>query len=358
MSSGGATGFAALNARVRVMYSTLFTPQDFIGLYETPDFNGLITLLKNSEYNPYLEKSKDKDLNPRKAAFQIRGRLTDLYSSIIHNAPDHARPLLEQLFRKFEVDNLKAVFRGIITGASWDKIKFVLFPLGTDSHLPIQEMSEAGNVGAAVDLLRGSVYYETLSHAMTRYNAEQNLFPLEVALDLNYWREIWKEVNKLPSQDRMPALKIIGSLLDSNNLMWAIRYKVYYHLSDEEMINYTLPFGYRVSDKDIRSIAAGADIAHTIKRIFPDLVDVDNLLMDPHKGLPELELQLKRQVMKRCVAAFVGDPFQIGIPLAFLTLLEMEIQDLTVLMEAKSIKIPIDDFRGFLMMGQTQKNVS
>ena len=358
MSSGGATGFAALNARVRVMFSSLLTAQQLSGLYDTPDFNTLIVALKNSEYASYLEKSKDKDLTPRKAAYQIRGRLTDNYLSIIHNAPDHARSLLIQRYRYFEVDNLKAVLRGIIAGAPWDKIKFVLFPLGTESHLPLQEMAEAGNVGNAVDLLRGTVYYNALSHAMPRYNAEQSIFPLEVALDLNYWRELWKGVGQLPSQDRTPALKIIGSLLDSNNLMWAIRYNVYHHLSDEELINYTLPFGYHVNDRDIRSIAAGADIAQIVKRIYPDLVDVDGLLQDPRKGLPELELQLKRHVMHQCVAAFVGDPFHIGIPLGYLELLELEIQDLTVLIEGKSVKGAQQDFRNYLLMGQTQKAVS
>ena len=358
MSSGGATGYAALNARVRVMYSTLFTQQELNGLYETPDFNALIGLLKNSDYGPYLEKTKDKDLTPRRSAFQIRSRLTDVYSSIIHMAPDHARPLLAHRFSYFEVDNLKAVFRGIVAGASWDKIKFVLFPLGSESDLPLQGMAEASNIGAAVDLLRGTPYYETLSHAMTRYSAEQNLFPLEVALDLHYWRGLWKGVNALPSDDRVPALKIVGALVDTTNLMWAIRYHVYHHLSDEELINYTLPFGYHVTDRDIRSIAAGADIAQLVKRIYPELVDVDTLLQDPRKGLPELELQLKRHVMKQCVAAFTGTPFHIGIPLAFLELLELEIQDLTVLMEAKSAKGPFEDFRVYLMMGQLQKNVS
>jgi V/A-type H+/Na+-transporting ATPase subunit C len=357
MSSGGATGYAALNARVRVMYSTLFTQQALNALYEAPDFNALIGLLKNSEYGPYLEKTKDKDLTPRRTAFQIRSRLTDAYSSIVHMAPDHARPLLAQRFRYFEVDNLKAVFRGIVAGASWDKIRFVLFPLGAESNLPLQEMAEAGSIGAAVDLLRGTYYYEILSHAMTRYNAEQNLFPLEVALDLNYWRDLWKGVNSLPSDDRVPALKIIGPLVDTNNLMWAIRYHVYHHLSDEELINYTLPFGYRVTDRDIRSIAAGADLAQLVKRIYPELVDVDTLLQDPRKGLPELELQLKRLVMRRCVASFIGTPFHIGIPLAFLELLELEIQDLTVLMEAKSAKGPFEDIRVYLMMGQ-QKTIS
>jgi len=45
-----------------------------------------------------------------------------------------------------------------------------------------------------------------------------------------------------------------------NNLMWVIRYKIYHQLSEEEVINYTLPFGYRVRDEDVRAIAAGADL--------------------------------------------------------------------------------------------------
>jgi vacuolar-type H+-ATPase subunit C/Vma6 len=52
-------------------------------------------------------------------------------------------------------------------------------------------MVESGSVGTAIDLLQGSPYEEALSFAMKRYSAEQNLFPLEVALDLNYWRRLW-----------------------------------------------------------------------------------------------------------------------------------------------------------------------
>ena len=136
----------------------------------------------------------------------------------------------------------------------------VLFPMGSMTVLPAQAMLESGSVGAAIELLQGTPYYETLSFAMKRYSAEQNLFPLEVALDLYYWRQLWQEAKKLQGQDREQASRIIGSLMDVNNLMWVIRYKVYHQLSEEEVINYTLPFGFRVRDEDVRAIAAGADL--------------------------------------------------------------------------------------------------
>ena len=65
--------------------------------------------------------------------------------------------------------------------------------------------------------------------------------------------------------------------------MWAIRYRVYHHLSEEELINYTLPFGYHVRDEDVRAIAAGSDIATIVQRIYPGISDVPALLENPQK---------------------------------------------------------------------------
>ncbi len=345
----GIGGYAALNARVRVKYAALLTPAQLNELSETADFPALINALKRTDYGPYLEDVKDKDLTPRRATFEIKRRLADAYNSIILTAPQNTRPLLTEMFRFFEVDNLKAILRGIVLDASWDRIRYVFFPLGTLSILPAQAMVEAGSIGAAVELLRGTEYYETLTHAMRRYTAEQNLFPLEVALDLFYWRRLWEQIALLQGEDRTQAVKIIGALVDMNNLMWAIRYKVYHNLSEEELINYTLPFGYRVKDEDIRGIAAGVDLAQIVERVYPELPDVEEILRDARKGLPQLEVLLQRRLAHQCNAAFVGNPFLIGIPLAYLILSQLEIQDLTVLMEAKATGVPADEFRNLLV---------
>ncbi len=349
MATSGVSGYAAISARVRAMYSSLLSPQELIRLSDTPDFTSLLTQLKPTVYGSYLESLKDKELTPRRVVIQIKGRLADVYYSVIHMAPEHTRPLLTQLYRHFEVENLKAVLRGIITDPTWERVRDVLFPYGSMGVLPAQAMVEAGNVSAAVELLRGTVYEETLSFAMKRYSAEQNLFPLEVALDLNYWRKLWQEARHLSGQDQKQALRVVGALIDMNNLMWVIRYRVYHNLSEEELINYTLPFGYHLRDEDVRAIAAGADIASVIQRVYPDIRDLNLLLEEPRSGLPLLEVQLKQHVMNQCMSAFIGDPFHIGLPLAFLVLCQLEIQDLTVLLEAKSSQLPEEKYRPFLL---------
>ncbi len=349
MASGSVSSYAAIGARVRAMYSNLLSPQELVHLSDLPDVPNLVGQLKHTAYGSYLDDLKDKDYIPRKIVRQLKSKLADAYHTVIYMAPGNTRSLLTQLYRYFEVENLKAVLRGIAIGSSFDDLKDVLFPVGSISSLPLQAMFDAGNITAAVELLDNTQYAETLSFAMKRYVTEQNLFPIEVALDLSYWRRLWSEAGKLTGEDRQYGAKIIGSLLDMNNLMWAIRYRVYYKLSEEEVINYTLPFGYHVHDSDIRAIAAGADIAPIVMRIYPMVGNVDALLEETQAGLPKLEFQLKRQLMNQCLSAFVGDPFHIGIPLAFLVLNDLEVQDLTVLIEAKSSNMPEDEYRPFLL---------
>jgi V/A-type H+-transporting ATPase subunit C len=361
MANSGVSAYAAISARVRAMYSSLLSPQELAGLGDSSDFASLVVQLKHTAYGPYLENLKEKDFSPRQVILHIKGRLADAYHSVIQMSPGHTRSLLIQFYRYFEVDNLKAVLRGIVTAqsdpaaSSWDKVRDVLFPFGSLTSLPAQAMMEAGNVGSAAELLAGTKYESILSFAMKRYSAEQNLFPIEVALDLNYWRELWQEANKLSGSDREQALRVVGSLIDMNNLMWVIRYRVYYLLSEEELINYTLPFGYHVRDQDVRSIAAGADIASVVQRIYPGIPDVNALLEEPRSGLPKLELQLKRHLMKQCMAAFAGNPFHIGVPLAFLVLSDLEIQDLTVLIEAKFSKMSEEEYRPYLLKAEIIK---
>ena len=133
---GGISGYAAISSRVRAMYAGLLTSQDVLRLSESSDFSSLFGLLKNTAYGPYLDGLKDKDIAPRRVILQIKRKLVDSYYSVIQMTPVETRPLVKQLYRYFELDNLKAVLRGLVTvstwnseTALWDRVREVLFPL-------------------------------------------------------------------------------------------------------------------------------------------------------------------------------------------------------------------------------------
>jgi len=380
----GLSAYAMVNATVRALYSMLLKPETWNALIQTQDFDAVLSILSKTVYGPYLQIERQA-LTPRRTVYQISWHLADVYRKIIHLTPEPGQVLLIELWQLYEVDNLKAVLRGVETGASWNQVRYLLHPI-PDQHVTLTESEmekvlHSEDMATAIQRIRHTPYYDTLAHALERYQTEKNLFPLEVALDLDYRRQLWQTVNQLKGLDQEHSRRIVGTLIDADNLLWAIRYRVYHHLSVEEIINYTLPFGYRVRDADIRAIAEGADIEKVIHRIYPELTLPDDSsdssdneswnssnLQPPPTYLPrwttnatasqsdsssgqeppDLEKALAQHIIKLCRETFRGYPFHLGTPLAYLQINEYEIRDLTVLIEAKASRLPQKIFKPML----------
>ena len=339
MNVRAVSAYAELQARVRARYSRLLTVKTFYKLLQTPDFEAVLARLKKTAYGPYLESVDPQDLTPRRATYQLYRRLADAYGDLIDLPPAPGRWLLLQLWRLFEIDNLKATLRGIENGASWDQVLYLLAPRERHALVSFEDMHtmlRRGDVAAALEVIRDTPYYDPLVHALNRYREEQTLFPLEVALDLDYRRGLWESIQKLRGRDQAEALRLVGTVLDSDNLLWAIRYRIYHHLSEQEIINYTVPFGYRVEDWHIRAIAAGEQIAEVVRQIYPEFERLGDFERAPGAALARLEQLLNRRVVEICRKMFRRDPFHVGLPAAYLLLLEHEVEDLTAVVEAKA----------------------
>ena len=352
MASQGIDAYALMHATVRALRPDLLSSEVWASLIQAESYDAVLDLLDETVYSPYLDIPGGRArLAPRRLVYQLRWHLSDVYTKLISLAPEPARQLLIELWHHYEVDNIKAVLRGVETGATWDQILFLLEPMAKYTALArtdLERMGRSDGIEKAIEHTKGTPYYNTLSHALERYRAEQNLFPLEVALDLEYRRQLWKAINRMKGRDHEQALRTIGHELDVDNLMWAIRYRVYHHLSSEEIINYTLPMGFQVKDDDIRAIAASSGISQVVKKIYPTLQGLDDFYAEPEAHIGELEHALRRYVVKACRAVFVGYPFHIGIPLGYLWLNEYEINDLTVLVEAKASGLAPEMFRPML----------
>ena len=348
--------YSVVHSVTRSLYAGLLSIYEWQALVQTPDYDAVLDMLSRSTYGPYLDIDRAL-LSPRRTVYQIRQHLIDVYAKLIRFAPPATAKVLQTLWHHYEVDNIKAALRGFEAGASWDQVLHLLYPMGHDTIVGVgllRQMVEAPDMEHAVDVLNGLSYHPVLVHALTRYHEEQNLFPLEVALDLGYRRLLWESIFALKGKDRAMALRTIGTVLDSDNLLWAIRYRVYHHLSEEEIVNYTLPVGYKVFDDDIRAIARGASIADVVFKIYPELAsELSGVILDSGGGLGQLERALNKLALARCRNAFIGYPFHIGIPLGYVWLNEYEIRDLTVIVEAKSTGTAPDVFIPMLVMGYT-----
>jgi V/A-type H+-transporting ATPase subunit C len=357
MARSGVTAYAQVNATTRALYASLLAPEAWRALIQAPDLDALLVQLEKTAYAPYL-KIDHQLLTPRRTVYQLRWHLARGYEKLIRLTPEPASQLIKQLWQLYEVDNLKATLRGVETNASWDEVRRLLSPMPrhiTLTNDDIQRMLASGSIVRAIERLRHTPYYDTLLHAFERYEAEKNLFPLEVALDLDYRRGLWQAIHNLKGLDYEQALRLVGTSIDMDNLLWAARYRVYHRLSLQEIINYTLPFGYQVQDADIRAIAEGEEIIAVVKRIYPRVEALDDIpaqtrdnVSPQRHQLALVERALQRHIIKLCYESFLGNPFHIGVPLAYLMLLEYELRDLTVVVEAKASQLPVERLTSML----------
>jgi V/A-type H+-transporting ATPase subunit C len=344
---GGIARYADLSARVRALAGYLISSEQWQSLLDLPDLPSLADALSHLPYGRLGSFSETPSLRSLELFFSET--VAREYEKFVSLTRDDIHVLLRELWRRFELDNLKAILRHLAEERPVP-VKDLIVPL-RNSELPLDQLSQASSLQAAASLLSETVYGPPLADALPRYESEQTLFPVEVALDLNYWRRVWKAVTRLGGGDQEWARRLIGSRLDRLNITWAFRFRIYYDLSEEEIINYTLPYAYRSDDTVLRAIAGGANIQEVITMVWgadiPEFAGLEE--GEPRDRLHSFEVALARLECRMARRPFSGQPFHLGLLLGYLLRKECEAHDLTVIAESKAEELSAGEIEPYLI---------
>ena len=162
MAQQGINAYAHVHATVRALRPDLLSPEDWAMLIQAESYDAVLDGLEKTVYGPYLEIPGGRArLTPRRLIYQIRWHLSDMYVKLIALVPEPGRQLLVELWHHYEVDNIKAVLRGVETGARWEQILFLLEPMGKYTALTLADLEAMGrssDIAQAIEHTRGSPY--------------------------------------------------------------------------------------------------------------------------------------------------------------------------------------------------------
>jgi V/A-type H+-transporting ATPase subunit C len=351
----GPVRYAAPNAGVRARLAQRLSTNRWAQLLAAPDLDAVIALLGTTAYGAPLAAATGQTPEPEQVEQQLRAYLIQAFRVPFKLMQGKPRTLLDWLWRRFELENVKTVIRSVARNRPPRDIRAALPPLGRGSELPWDAMIEAQSLPALLPSLRttfhGEQYAHALEPAMERYGREGELFVLEVALDLAYYRRLLRLLDGLAGRDRRDAGRFVGTLIDGHNLLWAFRYRVYFDLSPEEILNYTLQRRLRVDAAMVREIALGASLPEATRAVWNDrLPDLERLEeLPPAEALPELELIVRRYLYTLAQRALEGYPFHLGTILAYTVLLESDVQDLIAIAEGKAANWSAEQIRPTLI---------
>lgn len=290
----------------------------------------LSRLLDEAAWKRLLEADTAAGTASHQSAVTLLGEVADAGRALVRFLPPSAADLVGWYNRRFEMENLKTVLRAIHYGLDPSRARASLIPIRATS-VRWDLLIEAGSIAAAIDQIRESPYARPLDHAMERYQQDRRLFYLEIALDLFYFQKLVLFIESQRGEDAADARRFLGRSIAVQNMLWAYRYRIYGRMTPEEIINFTLHRAFEAGLNTIRRVALGSPLAIEAARlgfrISPAISEVE--------GLTEIEVLAERERFRYAKAAVRRPLFQLRGALAYLWLLEAEVRDLTVIMEAK-----------------------
>ncbi len=199
--------YAYINAKVRAMKSRLLNRADFENLAGVAGQDGLVQCLKTTSYG---EKRRHFPSSFDGVIAMYYKDLFSCYRKIIKSLSGDRKRLIEHLYQKYELENLKLILRKVCSGKFNKNIEELLLPTGESQNFSAINLLQARSAGEVLTQLKGTSYYEPLENALFRFEQEKETFPLEMALDLSYYKRLWLIASSLGHADQKITKKILG----------------------------------------------------------------------------------------------------------------------------------------------------
>jgi len=325
--------FSYINAKIRSLKSRLLIQSDYENLLKAQGYNALVECLRFTSYGTRIDEhlSSFDDL-----ISLYHTNLFEIYVKLIDSISGNIRRLVHHFYQRYELENLKVILRTICYNLQAESAQKLLLPVTKYATFSANELLAAKNITELIERLKGSWYYEPLENSLYRFENEGETFPLEMALDLSYYKHLWEIISSLVRKDKKIAKTLLGVHLDALNIVWIIRFKESYRFSPEEILNYTLANGRHISKKVRKRLAYSISVNDII----------ENLEGTPYKyflqGMNDPEIgyiKLLKYILKLVKSNWSRYPFQIGTILDYIIFIEMELRDLITITEGIRIGI-------------------
>jgi V/A-type H+-transporting ATPase subunit C len=334
------------NARMRGMRANLLPAEFFNRLVEANDIGQAIKDLMGTEYAADLEA----ELVHGRTAAVIDGALKDnmvrAYRKVFSFLHPSARALLSTLLGRWDVFNIKTILRGAHNHVPLDEVKESFFPAGYLSQGDLEALSKVEDVGAVIDTMAmwGLVYAAPLRQAFPNYVRDNDLAPLELALDRQYTS--WASSRLVgQSADVDIARRILGMQIDTSNLVMALRL-LKADMGATQSEAYFLEGGRAIRKDLFMELSRMSDVDEVLDRLkrtkYAGALDDAAFRYIESNSITVFERALENQLMRRALMAGVKDPHGVGVAIAYLYGKQNEITNLRIVVKGISVGMPAD----------------
>jgi V/A-type H+-transporting ATPase subunit C len=322
---------AYLKTRVGIFSGRLLSPQD-IDRYKAMSLNQLAEAL---DLMPIIEEPIDLRQKSRLIEQALLHRMMSELAVLLRPLGARARGLLLYWPRKFELFNLKTLIRGKLNDLDMDEIRDSLHDLPENIRLPHEALLQAENVLEMMRQLDQGPYALIARQARHVYEEKNEGFSLDAAIDRLYYAGMQHHINLASSIDKRGLQKVIGSMIDRQNIIWLLRYRLVYQFSASEAYYLLIPTGGRIQ-RDLLMELANLEGLQTIIEHLPDAF---RQLIEDAENITQVRQRLDQHVSDELQKLMRYSPDAVVSALCYVIARDMDLMRLYALIQGKLLQM-------------------
>lgn len=338
--------FAAVNTKIKTLEGEFLSIKCYKNMLEQRSVIDAARFLKNETgYREVLENVDINQIHRASLETLVKQKMLNNIDKIIHYYNGAYKRFINTLYAKYEIEELKAVARAVYNGMDTKPFRNSIF-IGKYSKVDEERVFNAKYIRDIIAAFEGTAFYRYLQPLLDN-NIKENLFRFEMVLDASYYEILQKEWEKLDKHDIEVLKKAQGIMADLLNLQWIYRGIKFYDLSSEELLNYTIHLGYRLSKNFIKQLCYAKNLdefyaltAQTRYRFLFKNDETTDIFM---------ERRLERHMYFELKAVERNNPMTIITTFAYIKFMEIEVRDLISMIEMIKYGMPVAEAEKYLI---------
>jgi V/A-type H+-transporting ATPase subunit C len=348
--------YAFINAKLRARISNLISEEILQRMKSAHTLEEALGLLRDTQYN-VLDKIYRSTGDLKFGELELLKKEIGLYTEIEKYVTSVELELVKALALNYEIENLKNALRlyferSIMHRNIENKIYYI-FRDKIQYDIKVDRIINADNLEDISAALNGTPYARVIEQNRDEIVKGGSLFPLEIALDQFFYKNLISHAENLTSLDKKETLRLVGVEIDLQNINWVIRFRTFYDLPLERVLALIIPQVFNIDERSIREAYSSQNVSQildgVIKAKYPGLSAMLASRAPAISGTPGISSrlllieQILEQIMTREIRRILaGYPFTIGIILSYFILRKNELNKVRAILNAKQYNISGD----------------
>ncbi|MBN1242871.1 MAG: V-type ATPase subunit [Spirochaetales bacterium] len=317
--------YAFLAARLRTRIGKLLPDERLEEVAKAATVDEALLALRGTRYERLAEPwNATGDLRAVEAA--LRSMEIDMHAELRRDREEPIRSFIDALAQRLEAANLKDALRlwfdarvrggDVSVRSGYLHRDAIVHPLDLDAVLAAED---AEGLAAA---LAGTPYAAAVAAEAGKAMAAGSLFELELALDRLHFRLLFDAVKGLGPVDRKVAERQVGFEVDLTNLAWLVRFRAYGGMDAAGALSRLIPWGAPVDARTVSEAWETGNLSEAVGGMLGarGLEVLAGSAGNELSRLALIERALRELGLLEARKLLSGDPFTIGVVLAYLRL--------------------------------------